>query len=321
MKGSTWIEKYETKRGTKYRVRFREGKRKKSLRAGFSKTVARDAQSKTEIGRSRRSFALVDPDYKVSNAIDDYISFSEKTKPKSIEFIEYCMKALEPLRQSPLHQLQPFEIQKLRQGLLESHNVNGTNMIMGQVAACFQFALTHERLEKNPAKGMQMKAVKVAKFMNRAEIVKLLRACRFNRELARIVRIAVYTGMRQGEILRIDPARDIRGGHVFVWQTKTDEQRAVPFHAKIKRALYKVAFKTWNKDRLTRAYRRAILRAGLDFRFHDLRHTFCANYLQSGGTLADLMLITGHKNIKMLQIYAHFQKGYLTDRIKAYAIR
>jgi len=52
-------------------------------------------------------------------------------------------------------------------------------------------------------------------------------------------------------------------------------------------------------------------------RFHDLRHTFCRIYLEGGGTLPDLMQVTGHQSMVMVQVYSHFQNKYKVERMDA----
>jgi integrase len=42
-----------------------------------------------------------------------------------------------------------------------------------------------------------------------------------------------------------------------------------------------------------------------DFRFHDLRHTFALRLVQGGVPLYNVMHLTGHKSLEMVQRYAH----------------
>ncbi|MCB2169624.1 MAG: site-specific integrase [Deltaproteobacteria bacterium] len=50
-----------------------------------------------------------------------------------------------------------------------------------------------------------------------------------------------------------------------------------------------------------------------DFRYHDLRHTFCSNLLLSGSGLKDVKEMIGHSDISMTDRYAH-----LTNRHKLF---
>jgi site-specific recombinase XerD len=58
-----------------------------------------------------------------------------------------------------------------------------------------------------------------------------------------------------------------------------------------------------------------------DFRYHDLRHTFCSNLLLSGASLKDVKEMIGHRHLETTDRYAHitgFHKAKLYDRLSAY---
>ena len=49
----------------------------------------------------------------------------------------------------------------------------------------------------------------------------------------------------------------------------------------------------------------------VEFRFHDLRHTFASWFKMNGGDLYELAKILGHSNIKMTERYAKLAKGHI----------
>ena len=58
-----------------------------------------------------------------------------------------------------------------------------------------------------------------------------------------------------------------------------------------------------------------------DFRYHDLRHTFCSNLLLSGASLKDVKEMIGHRHLETTDRYSHltgFHKAQLYDRLSAY---
>lgn len=66
------------------------------------------------------------------------------------------------------------------------------------------------------------------------------------------------------------------------------------------------------------AFNRARERAGLtDVRFHDLRHTFASRLVQAGIPLYEVMHLTGHKSLEMVQRYAHLAPDYADRAIQA----
>ena len=66
------------------------------------------------------------------------------------------------------------------------------------------------------------------------------------------------------------------------------------------------------------AFNGAVVRAKIhDFRFHDLRHTFCSWLAIRGVPLTAIQKLAGHASIKMTLRYAHLSPRYLADEVKA----
>jgi len=144
------------------------------------------------------------------------------------------------------------------------------------------------------------------RFLSKEEIDKLLPEC--SSHLRRIVECALHTGMRKGEILSLKWSQ-IRNGFIYLEKTKTNEARQVPvddylagMFQEIRReqplgSEYVFMYRK-NQEKLKgpepvrkrkkpkpvadvlgdvkTGFKSALRRAGIqDFRFHDLRHTFC----------------------------------------------
>ena len=58
-------------------------------------------------------------------------------------------------------------------------------------------------------------------------------------------------------------------------------------------------------------FKKAVKEAGiLNFRFHDLRHTFASSFVLLGGDLLILKKILGHCSLKMVERYAHLAQAH-----------
>ncbi len=57
---------------------------------------------------------------------------------------------------------------------------------------------------------------------------------------------------------------------------------------------------------------------GTYFNFHDLRHTFCSNLIQSGMDASVARIIMGHEHISTTQKYTHLSDPYIADSLSRY---
>jgi integrase len=158
------------------------------------------------------------------------------------------------------------------------------------------------------------------------EAQRLLGACRASRnaDLADLVELALFTGMRQGELLgltwdRVDRSR----GVLLVTQTKNGKDREVPLNARADAVLARrgpqdagLVFGTDCFDGFRTAWETAVRKARLvDVRFHDLRHTFASWAIQHGATLPELKDLLGHSSLAMVLRYAHLAPEHLRSAV------
>ena len=136
-------------------------------------------------------------------------------------------------------------------------------------------------------------------------------------ELGDIILFAVHTGMREGEILRLD-TKDVNFAYnvIHVHSSKSDAStRTIPINPQIKPMLERrvndavddrVFYEFDNKDTLLRQLKKVTAYIGLDenYLFHTLRHTFCTIMAQNGVPLHELAEVMGHNNIKTTLRYA-----------------
>jgi integrase len=126
------------------------------------------------------------------------------------------------------------------------------------------------------------------------------------------VRLAAYTGIRRGHLLRLT-ARDVRDGWVHLDRSsKTRVLQLVPLHGKVKAIAERLPLPI-SGSQLQSQWRAARSDAGI--RWHDLRHT-CASWLvQAGVPLLTVRDFLGHSTVSVTQRYAHLAPKHLREAI------
>jgi integrase len=143
-----------------------------------------------------------------------------------------------------------------------------------------------------------------------------------------VVQVAINTGLRQGELLRLT-WRDIdwNAGILTVQETKAGDRRRVPMNSTVLGVLTSLRERCAVQPTgtiflqgaryLRRAFERAVNAAGLaPFRFHDLRHTFASRLAMQGANDRTLMALGGWKSPAMLSRYAHLSPTHLWQAVE-----
>lgn len=167
---------------------------------------------------------------------------------------------------------------------------------------------------------------------------RLLRACdaHSNPMFGQIVRLALHTSMRAGEIssLRCHQV-DLDKRVVTLTETKNGSTRTVPLSSKatfVMRSAIEnplrpadtdlVFFGDPGRDGKRRPYEfrpqwyRTLAEVGIDgLRFHDLRHEAVSRLVEAGLGDQEVAAISGHKSMQMLRRYTHLRAEDLVRRL------
>jgi len=190
-----------------------------------------------------------------------------------------------------------------------------------------------EWVEFNPVSRVSKEKVnnQLERWLTYEEEDKLLTAS--SHWLREIVIFAIYTGLRQGEILDLTWDRvDLFRRTLTILEQKNKGKDTLPLNAKaleVLKARYKVrSIKTslvfYSKEgtridaaNLQRAFYLAWKKAEIaKLRFHDLRHTFATRLVQAGVDLYKVQKLMRHKTPLMTQRYAHHYPESLRDGIE-----
>jgi integrase len=160
------------------------------------------------------------------------------------------------------------------------------------------------------------------------EEAKLFDACDKSRAtmLTPVVRFAIETAMRMGEILALEWRYvDMVQRVATLPDTKNGEVRQVPLSSAAIATISSLprhfkdgrVFWIWSRpDGLKNAWRRAVNSAGIiDLRFHDLRHEAVSRLFELGLNPMEVASISGHKTLQMLKRYTHLKASELVKKL------
>lgn len=141
------------------------------------------------------------------------------------------------------------------------------------------------------------------RYLSLAEVKRLLLACD-HLPTRDAITLAVYTGMRQGEIFTLTQA-NVRGDCLRLPDSKNREPRLIPILPAMIEAVLRLPLPCKSRTMYTH-FKRACARAGLeDLHFHDLRHTTASLLVQAGHSLKMVQEVLGHRSVTAANRYAH----------------
>jgi len=282
------------------------------------------------------------------------ITFNELAEEYEAEFkhqpsyLSYKKRILERVKdafgEKKLSQITYLDLERYRNKRRETETRRGMkptastlNKEVGVLTHMFNKAVQWDMIDRSPFDGKESLRDKEnngrLRYLSKAEISRLLAKC--PKHLQEIVEVALHTGMRRGELFNLK-WRDIAGRFIYLTETKNDEPRQIPINKKLAEILKRIKLRQWRvglqsehvftyrgnniSDTVKTAFGAAVKRAGiLDFRFHDLRHTFASHYIMRGGSIGALQKILGHKSVNMTMRYAHLSNEFARNEIERLA--
>lgn len=168
--------------------------------------------------------------------------------------------------------------------------------------------------------------------LQKGELDRLLQAAGKTRNpfLLPVVRFALETAMRRGEILALRFRDvDIERCTAKIRMSKNGHARTIPLSSPAVALLETTIAVMSEKDKagnerifpitplaLRLAWDRLTKRAKIDdLHFHDLRHEAISRFFEKGLTVPEVASISGHRDIRMLLRYAHADRGKLAEKL------
>lgn len=135
--------------------------------------------------------------------------------------------------------------------------------------------------------------------------------CADRRDVRAMILAAFYTGMRFGELLRVE----VSGEALHLSDTKNGDRRSIPVHARLKPLLRYLPLSA-PRSTLQRGWQRARKAAKLPLlHLHDLRHSAASEMINAEIDLYTVGAVLGHKDPRSTKRYSHLRHGTLLAAI------
>jgi len=136
-------------------------------------------------------------------------------------------------------------------------------------------------------------------------------------ELKLACRLAYYAGMRLSEVLGLKQQDINTNGHIeLIFKGKGNKSRHTYLRKDQKEYIEGFQGFLIDKNYVVCTFRRIAKKLGFESTFHSLRHSFAHNFINAGGSLADLQKLLGHESLATTGIYLQ-GKSVHTDTLKA----
>ena len=276
---------------------------------------------------------------KLKDFKDEYLAYYERQwSPGSYRRTKYLVANLvEHFGEEYLDEIIPLEAERYKKKRREAEKSQATvNREINCLSNIFEVAMTFGKASLNPMKKVKRFTEDNEKMwpLTDAEENRLLAVCEATNEkkgrdyLRDLVEVALYSGMRQGEIFCMKKEHvNFRHEFVHIPKTKTHKSRKIPMNDTLRAALKRAMKRSGESEyvftgedggrlrNLKKGFWQAVSDAGLirkgpggkseRFRFHDLRHTFGTRLGMNGYDLKTIMEIMGHKTTKVAMRCQH----------------
>ena len=309
---------------------FLNGRRVRKA-VGTSKKVAVLALQRIKVRKARHEFLGIKEPKKMifDNLCDEYLEYSRTNNTtQSYRRNRTSIKnLLQEFSGRMIHEITVRDVENYKMLRVSKVKPATVNRELSCIKYMFNVAVLWEYLSDNPLRSIpQFKEPPGRiRYLQEEEVIPLLECCADHVRL--IVITAINTGMRKGEILRLKwQDIDLRQRLIIVRNSKNNESRVLPINVDLYNTLITIGPQLPDeyvfthsdgkpfrdiKDGFTAATKRAGI---IDFRFHDLRHTYAVYLAKNGTPLIVLQKLLGHKTITMTMRYAQFTDQRLFKR-------
>jgi integrase len=299
-------------RGTRYRGAIPEAR---------NKYQAAQAESRVRDKLFNRTYGSEEPAPIAFSkfARDTYLPFSRTNKRSADSDACMVTMLIAYFGETPLHQISEIAVERFKRERVAIVRKGGRRARPSTVnteLSCLSTILSLAHRSRIIARLPEIARLRVdnkrLRYLTTEEEARLFDSLKIDRPyLVAVTMLALYTGMRQGELLALTWDKvDFRRGCIYVTNTKSGRDRAVPLNDEARAVLAGLSRDSslvlGELPRVTVAFRKACSKAGIeDLKFHDLRHTFATRLADVGVDAFTIQALLGHQSLQMVQRYTH----------------
>ena len=173
------------------------------------------------------------------------------------------------------------------------------NLYTRHLKAMYNWAHRNKLIEEVPQFTFLKEKESYARYLTADDLQKLF-AVIDNENHRKFFKFAILTGLRLNEIIGIKQS-DIVEDYIIVYTRKNNSYRQIPLTNEIKSNLqldYKIS-----DTYISRRFKRYCRKAGIDYKFHNLRNTFLKNLVNHKIHSFELKAVMNHSSIKTSEKY------------------
>ncbi len=314
------------KRGNSYFIDYYYNGRRYREAIGTNYKLAEIVLKKrqTEITEGRFLDKKKNERIKFEDFAEEFLNLHSKPNKKSWQSDEYNLRNITPFfKGRHLYEITAHDIEKFKAERSKSVKPATVNRDLATIKTMFNKAVEWGKLEESPVKPVKFLREPGGRlrYLEKEEIQKLL--SNSSERIRPILTLAIFTGMRRGEIMGLKwHDIDFQRGIIYLLDTKNGAKREVFMNELVKKAVIKVRkhpespYIFCNKDGkpyhdIRKSFFTALKSSGIiNFRFHDLRHTFASQLVMSGVDINTVRELLGHKDIRMTLRYSHLSQDH-----------
>jgi integrase len=299
--------------------------RRKREKIGSSKALAETVLKKRKVEIAENKFLDIRKQEKIkfSDFADEYLELHSKFKKSYYTDAKIVGLLKKHFSGNYLYEITSLGVEKFKSRRAKEVSPATVNRALAVLKSMFNRAIVWGKAKNNPCKAVKLfkENNQRLRFLEKEEVGKLLDSC--CEHLKPIVLVALNTGMRKSEILRLRWRDiDIKRGIIHLLDTKNGEKREVPMNEITQKTIIGVLkhpdtqYIFCNNEGqpygdIKKSWLTAVKKAGIiNFHFHDLRHTFASQLVMSGVDLNTVRELLGHKSLEMTLRYSHLSPDH-----------